>query len=496
MKDMKLSKTYISHIQVFTEGITVLLLAVLCSCSRTATFYNYVAINEGDTMEEIVRKAAHVVPSQRQYNWQQLELTAFVHFGLNTFADRQWGTGSDNPALFNPTDFDARQWVSVLKQAGFRSLMLTCKHHDGFCLWPSAYTDYSVSISPWKDGKGDVVKEVSDACREYGLLFGVYLSPWDMHEPSYGTEEYNDFFVNQLTELLTQYGPIYEVWFDGACGEGPNGKKQEYDFDRWYELIRELQPQAVIAIMGPDARWVGNERGIARRTEWSVVPNNNLDPQVIADNSQKDLIMPPTRVTMDVDLGSREVISKARTLVWYPAETDVSIRPSWFYTPKDDGCTKSAEQLLDIYFTSVGRNSNLLLNIPPDKSGQFGKDEVESLLDFARLRKKTFERDLLKEASARRIRGCGNCHGGMEWTWNKPVTFSIFMVREDILKGQRVEAFSLEYMGADGTWEEAASGTTIGNKRLLRFEPVTASRVRFVIHETRHKPVVSEFGLF
>lgn len=314
MKGMKLNK--ISHF----KGLVICLLAglviLLPSCGRTAeNYYNYVAIYPTDSMDDIVWKAAHVVPSQRQLEWQKLELTAFVHFGLNTFAEKQWGSGSDNPELFNPTDFDPEQWVSVLKQAGFRSLLLTCKHHDGFCLWPSAYTDYDLTASPWKDGKGDVVKEVSEACRKYGLLFGVYLSPWDMHEQTYGTPEYNDFFVNQLTELLTQYGPIAEVWFDGACGEGPNGKKQEYDFDRWYKLIRELQPQAIISIMGPDVRWVGNERGIARKTEWSVVPNDKLDPAMIAENSQKELIMPPTKVTMDKDLGSREVISKARTLV-------------------------------------------------------------------------------------------------------------------------------------------------------------------------------------
>ena len=295
---------------------------------------------------------------------------------------------------------------------------------------------------------------------------------------------------------MTQYGPIAEVWFDGACGEGPNGKKQEYDFDRWYKLIRKLQPQAMISIMGPDARWVGNESGIARTTEWSVVPNNKLDPAMIAGNSQKELIMPPTRVTMDEDLGSREIISKARTLVWYPAETDVSIRPSWFYTSKDDGCTKSAEQLLNIYFTSVGRNSNLLLNIPPDKTGRFGTDEVESLMGFAELRKKTFGHDFLPEASSATIARSESDWGGIEWTWDKSVTFSIFMAQEDIRQGQRVEEFSLEYMGENGEWIEAASGTTIGYKRLLRFEPVTASRVRLVIKSARHTPVICGTGLF
>ncbi|MGN1211113.1 MAG: alpha-L-fucosidase [Candidatus Cryptobacteroides sp.] len=486
---------------LYCAGLVALCLLAPCmsvSCESThEPAWNQVAIDSTDTPEQIVWKAAHVVPSSRQFNWQRLELTAFAHFGLNTFADRQWGSGFDDPTLFNPADFDAEQWASVLEESGFKSLILTCKHHDGFCLWPSDYTDYSVIQSPWKNGEGDVVKEVSEACRRHGLLFGVYLSPWDRHDHRYGTPEYNDFFVNQLTELLTKYGPITEVWFDGACGEGPNGKRQEYDFDRWYRLVRELQPECVISIMGPDVRWVGTETGIGRETEWSVLPSG---------------------VTRGKDLGSREVISNAKSLVWYPAEADVSIRPSWFWTDSDDGQTKTAEKLMDIYFTSVGRNANLLLNIPPDRDGLFGEDEVNSLLGFAELRRKTFGQNLLEDASVR-IKNISRkasravcdgdydtsivlgendkgCYNNILFNWNAPQTFGIFLIQEDIRKGQRVESFTLEYKGEDGLWQEAVSGTTAGYKRILRFEPVTSSEARLTINSARHRPAISEIGLY
>lgn len=489
------------------------LLASSCAHSDEST-YNYVQIEESDTEEQIVWKAAHVVPTQRQFEWQKLELTAFAHFGLNTFADRQWGDGKDNPELFNPTDFDAEQWVSVLEETGFRSLILTCKHHDGFCLWPSAYTEYDVSLSSWKDGKGDVVREVADACHRHGLCFGVYLSPWDRHEETYGTPEYNDYFVNQLTELLTQYGQVDEVWLDGACGEGPNGKKQVYDYDRWYRLVRELQPQAVIAIVGPDVRWVGNEKGFGRNTEWSVLPNSNLDQKLIASNSQHELIVPPIPDNRSEDLGSRSVIRNAKALCWYPAEVDVSIRRSWFYSESNDGSTKSPERLMEIYFSSVGRNCSLLLNIPPNKQGLFGDDEVESLRAFARMRDEMFAHNLLEDAkiqasgySVRKSRKLCDADYDtglllkeglrtISFQWDSTRTFSVLMLQEDIRHGQRVEAFTLEYKDENGVWQEACSGTTVGYKRLMRFTPVSTSEARLVIKEVRHYPMIAEIGLF
>ena len=316
---------------------------------------SYVQILPTDGEADIIRKAAHIVPSPRQLRWQELELTAFFHFGINTFPDREWGDGKEDLSLFNPTRLDARQWVRVAKEAGFRQVILTAKHHDGFCLWPSKYTDHTIANTPYKNGHGDIVKEFADACHEYGMGMGLYLSPWDRNSPVYGdSAKYNALFLNWLTELLTQYGRVDEVWFDGANGEGPNGKKQVYAFEAWYHLIRQLQPQAVIAIMGPDVRWVGTETGEGRWTEWSVLP---------------DQTFAPLGNLMDSDLGGRERLMKAKGLIWYPAETDVSIRPGWFYHAREDSAVRSPAGLMDLYFSSVGRNSVLLLNIPPDREG-------------------------------------------------------------------------------------------------------------------------------
>jgi alpha-L-fucosidase len=328
---------------------------------------NIVIIDPSDTPEQIIAKAANVIPSPRQYDWQKLELTGFIHFGINTFNEVEWGQSFTNITLFNPEKIDVKQWVSVFKDAGFKLIILTTKHHDGFCLWPTKYTDYNISNTPFQNGKGDIVRDLSNACREAGIKFGVYLSPWDMHEKSYGTPEYNIYFMNQLTELLTNYGEISEVWFDGACGEGPNGKKQVYDWNAYYKLIRELQPNAVIAVSGPDVRWVGTESGYGRQTEWSVLPGSNLDQNAIAENSQQqslDGAFTP-RDLMDEDLGSREKLKDATSLVWYPAEIDVSIRPRWFFHQGDDKLVKSPQKLVDIYYNSVGLNGVLLLNIPP-----------------------------------------------------------------------------------------------------------------------------------
>ena len=275
-----------ASLRIFITGLffVLILQCLQLSAQSDLSRYraNYMVITPSDDSLRIIEKAAHVIPTARQLKWQQLELTAFFHFGMNTFTGTEWGTGKEDPKNFNPSDLNVRQWVKVVKEAGFKQVILTAKHHDGFCLWPTKTTKHSVASSPWQNGKGDVVKELSRACWEMGMGFGIYLSPWDRNSALYGTEAYNDFFTRQLTELLTQYGLIDEVWFDGANGEGPQGKKQEYDFERWYKLIRKLQPQAVIAVMGPDVRWVGTETGYGRETEWSVVPLNNLDPSAKA----------------------------------------------------------------------------------------------------------------------------------------------------------------------------------------------------------------------
>lgn len=493
---------------------SILFLSVL-AIFRSALFAQsgMVYIAAGDTHADIVKKATLVRPTARQLRWQKLELTAFMHFGINTFTGREWGDGQEDPTIFNPSELDARQWVSILKEAGFGQVIITAKHHDGFCLWLSGYTEHSVKNSPWKEGRGDVVREVADACREFGIGFGIYLSPWDRHHPSYGEgKAYNDYFVNQLTELLTQYGEVDEVWFDGANGEGPNGKKQEYDFDNWYKLIRKLQPQAVIAVMGPDVRWVGTETGKGRETEWSVVPVDQSLQAKIAADSQQDVDFKPIGSAMKKDLGSREAIKNAKALVWYPAETDVSIRPGWFYRPEEDSKVKTVNQLMDIYFTSVGMNGVLLLNIPPDKRGLIHEADSRVLAEWKSKRDQLFSDNLAKEAKVTSSSGKNakvllnnDYHDAfaaaakdtsvwVQFDLKNNAAFDVLLLQEDISQGQRVEKFVLEYE-RNGRWEKAAEGTTIGYKRLLRFAPIKASKLRLFV-EARSTPVLSSFGIY
>lgn len=482
-------------------------------CTAQTGSKNYVVIKPGDTEKEIVAKAANVTPSARQLRWQQLELTAFFHFGVNTYTDKEWGDGTESPSIFNPVLFDAEQWIRTVKVAGFKQVIITAKHHDGFCLWPSKYTEHSVKNSPWKNGKGDVVKEVAAACKKYGVGFGVYLSPWDRNAPMYGTDAYNDFFTNQLTELLTQYGRVDEVWFDGANGEGPNGKKQVYDFNRWYSVIRKLQPTATIAIMGPDVRWVGTESGMGREEEWSVIPADENMMEKIADGSQKDVAFAPKGDKMQKDLGSREKIKDAKGLIWYPAETDVSIRPGWFYHAKEDDKVKSPQRLLDIYFSSVGYNSVLLLNIPPNKEGLLSASDVKSLEGFSALLKKTFANNLAKGATIKCSNGINtnalidqsyttyfttkgkDTSTTITFTFSTAKTFDVLSLQENIIIGQRVEKFVFEYKDGE-EWKQLAEGSTIGYKRLLKFKPVTAKEVRLRILSSRLNPTLSSFGIY
>lgn len=476
---------------------------------------NYVLIDPSDSPASIVAKAAHVVPSKRQLEWQKLELTAFIHFGMNTFMDKEWGDGKADPRQFNPAALDARQWVRVLKNAGFKQITLTAKHHDGFCLWPSAYTDYSVKSSPWKNGKGDVVKELSDACHAQGMRFGVYLSPWDRHSPFYGMGQvYDAYFEKQLTELLTNYGEVDEVWFDGANGEGPNGKKQVYNFAAYISLIRRLQPNAVIFGMGPDVRWIGTETGYGRNTEWSVVPSNAMNYDAIAANSQTDVAFAPQGNMMGDDLGSREKLYGAKGLVWYPAEADVSIRDGFFYHADQDATVKSPEKLFDIYLNSVGKNGVLLLNVPPDKQGLITASDIKSLNGFKTLMDATFEKDLAAGAKAVSF-SKGNPSAMtdsnpdtyfspdiendttaiMEIHLAKESSFDLLSLQEFIPDGQHVESWVLEYKEGN-EWKEITKGTTIGYKRLVRFPLVTASTIRFKILSARSKPEISALGLY
>lgn len=481
--------------------------------STSAQQKNYVVFNATDTEADIVKKAANVIPSARQLRWQQLEITAFFHFGINTFTGSEWGTGKEDPQIFNPSELDAGQWVHAAKDAGIKQVIITAKHHDGFCLWPTKTTGHSVKNSPWKNGKGDVVKEVAEACKKRNIGFGIYLSPWDRNANVYGTEAYNDFFVQQLTELLTNYGRVDEVWFDGANGEGLNGKNQVYNFERWYKLIRKLQPHAVIAIMGPDVRWVGTETGYGREQEWSVVPMDNLNQDLVTANSQQAIAFKPQGDMRGDDLGSREKVLKAKGLVWYPAETDVSIRPGWFFHKAENEKIKSPEKLLDIYFNSVGRNGVLLLNIPPDKRGLINEADIKALQQWKKLRDDIFSNNLAKQSTIT----CTNCintkaivdgnssshlttqHSDttaeitLKFTNNR--NFNVLLLQENIKKGQRIEKFELEAW-INNSWQKITEGTTVGYKRLLKFDTITASSVRLKILSSRLNPCLSEIGLY
>jgi alpha-L-fucosidase len=482
-------------LRFFIQAAILLTTALQLYSQGTRPVYlgnNYVTIRPGETIEEITGKAADVTPSANQLEWQLGEFNAFIHFGINTFTGKEWGSGNDDPALFNPKQLDARQWARVIRDAGMKMVIITAKHHDGFCLWPSQYTRYSVAASPWKSRKGDVVGEVAAACREYGLKFGFYLSPWDKHEATYGNAaEYNQFFMNQLRELLTRYGKVSEVWFDGACGEGPNGKKQVYDWKSYYSLIRELQPGAVIAIMGPDVRWVGTESGYGRETEWSVVPDVIQIKDPAGASSQQfpvDAAFTPADLTA-TDLGSRDKLKNSRALAWYPAETDVSVRPGWFYHVAEDNRVKSPEKLVDIYFHSVGMNSVLLLNIPPDKRGLIHDNDIRSLVGMKKYLQQTFRNNLLTGAAIRVL------NGSIEYTLTQPASFNVAMVEEDIKSGQRIEKFHFEAW--DGKeWRPFAGGTTVGHKRLLRFPEVKTQKVRFYTDESRADPAIMNIGLF
>ncbi len=457
----------------------------------------------GDPKKELIERAANVRPSLRQLAWQDLQFIAFLHYTVNAFTDKEWGEGTESPSIFNPTQLDTRQWAKVCKDAGMKMIILTAKHHDGFCLWPSKYTEHSVKNSPYKDGKGDIVGELAKACREAGLKLGLYLSPWDRHEPTYGdTEAYNRYYKNQLRELLTNYGEITEVWFDGA--KGPNAKNMEYDWNGYYALVHELQPKAVI-FNGPDIRWVGNERGYARESEWSVM-NRNEKPFDFIKATAKDL-------------GSLEALGTGNHLIWYPAETDVSIRPGWFYHAKEDDKVKSVERLLDIYFSSVGYNSVLLLNLPPDRRGLIHENDVQRLREFRHALNAIFAENLASGAKTKASGVRGNnpafaadkiTDGDKETYWTtddwtatadvefdlgRDRTFNVAELGEHIRTGQRISAFVLESW--DGSnWKEFARGTTVGYKRLLRFPDVTTSKARLRILDSRVCPTLSGFGLY
>ena len=445
------------------------------------------------------------LPSAAQLNWQRLERSLFVHFTVNPFTNREWGDGTEDPKIFNPTDCDPRQWARVARDAGFKHMVLTAKHHDGFCLWPSKFTDHSIKNSPYRNGKGDLVREFVDACREFGILPGLYLSPWDRHEKSYGdSDRYNDYFVNQLTELLTQYGTIHEMWFDGACAEGPNGKRQVYDWPRFFGTVRHFAPEAIMfSDAGPDVRWVANERGFAGDPCWSTIDTSiGAKPGDFSDRIRESL--------HHGDRGGD---------LWRPPESDVSIRHGWFWHEAENNRVRTPENLVDLYFRSVGRNSLILLNIPPDTRGRFHENDVASVLKFNQNLQSIFANDFAagRPATASNVRAAdtvfaashvtdnhpesywatddGITTGWVEIDLGAPHTFNIICLQEQIRLGQRVVKHSIQILEGT-TWRTIVSGTTIGHKRLHGIAPATAQRVRLSIDESLACPTILRVSLY
>ena len=443
-----------------------------------------------------------VVPTEAQVEWQKNEYTMFVHFGPNTFTGVEWGSGQEKAEIFNPTALDCGQWASVAKAAGMKGIILTAKHHDGFCLWPNPVSSHTVAQSAWKDGKGDVLKELSEACREYDLGFGIYISPWDRNDPHYGTDEYNDVFVQTLEHALGSYGHVFEQWFDRACGEGPNGKQQVYDWPLFNSTVHKMQPDAVIfSDYGPGCRWVGNESGHAGRTCWSTI-NVNEDftgPK----QSRKDL---------------NEGIKGGNT--WAAAETDVSIRPGWFWRESENSKVKSLQHLLKIYYESVGRNSLLLLNVPADTRGLIHEVDSLRLMELRAALDDIFSLDLAEGAKveADNVRGDSRRFRAQNvldkdydkyWATDDGVTETSFVVtlpekrtfnrvqlQEYIPLGQRVAAFSIDAMAEDGSWHPIARETTIGYKRIVHVPTTTTAAIRVNIEESEACPVLNGFALF
>lgn len=434
--------------------------------------------------------AASVRPSERQLRWQRLGFTAFVHFGINTFHDREWGEGSEDPRSFAPSELDANQWAASFRAAGMRGLVLTCKHHDGFCLWPSATTERDVSASPFRAGNGDVVAEVAAACRAHDLGFGVYLSPWDRSQPSFGTPAYHAVFLQQLRELCTNYGPLFEVWFDGAhC---PPDDPALFDWQAVFRLVRELQPDAVIAVTGPDVRWVGNESGEPRADEWSVLPLADEAPGAFEHDRQSWRALWALRErNQQRELGGRAQLAAAKALCWWPAEVDVSIRPGWFHHAAEDAQVKSLSQLVDLWFRAVGGNTNLLLNVPPDRRGRLADPDVAVLRDLGAYLQATFGDELSARATQRKHYP----HVG-EIYFAGPMAVDVFDLGEDLADtGQRVEAFRLE-VRQNGGWRECARGGAIGHRRLLRTPPIVGDAFRFWIEQSRGPVTMGHFRLY
>ena len=448
------------------------------------------------------------VPSERQLAWHEMEYYMFVHFTVNTFTDKEWGYGDEKETVFNPSTLDCRQWARVAKDAGMKGIIITAKHHDGFCLWPSQFTEHSVKNSPWKDGKGDVVRDLREACNEYGLKLGVYLSPWDRNSSVYGTPEYLTYYRQQLHELLENYGDIFEVWFDGANGgDGYYGGARErrnidnrtyYDWAGTHKIVRELQPRAVMfSDAGPDVRWVGNESGMGSLTNWCLL--------------KKDEMYPGGDFAKILGEGHED------GTFWVPAEVDVSIRPGWFYHSKEDSLVRSPENLMELYYSSVGRNSNLLLNVPPDRRGLLHEKDVSSLIAFSELLKKEFVTDIAREKKALASESRGKAYDGSKVNDGDPDTYwsgkddqltgdiiidlgdetevNRILIQEYIKLGQRVKKFGVSVL-KDDKWEPVLEGTTIGHKVIRKFPVVKTTKIKVSVTDSKACPVISNIELY
>lgn len=451
---------------------------------------NWTTDNNGAPLNDAeVQRYISVVPTPSQQRLQDKPFYAFFHFGMNTANDREWGCGSEVVSDFDITKIKPEQWVKTVKAAGMTGLILTCKHHDGFCLWNTGTTDFNVMNSPM--GK-DIVKAVSDECHKQGIEFGVYLSPWDMHEPTYGTEQYNDYFIRQLTELCGNYGELFEVWFDGA--KGANAKAFTYDWQRYYKLIRTMQPNANIAICGEDIRWVGNEAGKARKNEYSVVPASLKQCEAIERNSQNaegDAARLQKVDTMDEDLGSRNILKNNANLSWYPAEVDVSIRKGWFYHKKDDRTVKSARRLFKIYLTSVGNNCTLLLNIPPTDKGVICAKDVRNLKALGKKINDITAYPVLEQ----NIGELKADQGYLEFNFDSEKKLKYFVISEDLAYSQRIEKFDLYIKKPNGSYKRAYQGTIVGAKKIVKLNKKATGAV-LVIRQSRSTPHIKSVGFY
>ena len=438
------------------------------------------------------------IPSERQRGWHNMKYHAFIHFGPNTFTDIEWGYGNESPDVFNPTELDCRQWAKVIKDAGMEGAIITAKHHDGFCLWPSEYSTHTVRESRWQDGKGDVLKELSEACREYGIKFGVYVSPWDRNHPTYFTKEYNDVFKKMLEEVLTKYGEVYYVFFDGAFSIGPDGKRQEYDWIGFTEVVRRCQPNAVIfSDAGPDVRWIGNERGYAAETNWCTVRKGIFYPGIGDVNDQ-------------LQTGHED------GELWIPSEVNTSIRPGWFYHKQEDDKVKSLNRLIDNWYHSVGMNGNFLLNLPPDTRGLIHENDTERLTELKNYLDEAFAINLVESASAHATNSRGKSFGAknaidadpetywatdddvlnasLELDFGNPIEVNVILIQEYINLGQRVRSFALEAF-VDGNFMQVATGITIGNRRIVKFKTVTTEKLKIDI-VAKACPLISNIEVY